>query len=155
MFVLLTCRRPPRATPTATRFPYTASCGPRFDRAGGVADADRQTARCEARQRTREGVAADAVIDYRHALAIGQFAHPRRDILVPVIDDVIAAVRAREFSLGGATGLAAHRRAELLPPLPFEQAHAAGGAPQQTKHNKRGTCRTNVGQHMYNLRAAH
>jgi len=47
-----------------------------------------------------EGILANAVEHHIHADAIGQFAHTLRDVFPAVIDDVVAAMRARHFALG-------------------------------------------------------
>ena len=53
----------------------------RRDRAGRRAEADEQAAPAERVQRAGDGGPADAVVDHRHAGAVGELADPGRDVL--------------------------------------------------------------------------
>ncbi|CAD5377767.1 hypothetical protein OF001_U230019 [Pseudomonas sp. OF001] len=103
----------------------------RRDRPGGGADADQQAAALERVQRGHEGVLADAVEHHVDADAIGQLAHALGDVLVAVVDGVVAAMGAGDFGLGLGGHGADHGQAEQLGPLRDDQADTAGGGVQQ------------------------
>ena len=71
----------------------------RRDRARRRAHAHQQSAPLQRVERAGERVLADAVVDDVDTDAVRQLAHALRDILAPVVDDVIAAVSARDFRL--------------------------------------------------------
>ena len=64
---------------------------------GGVAEADEQSARPQAGQRSRERGLADAVINHVAQFIAADLFDPGNEILLVVEDDVIAAIGQREI----------------------------------------------------------
>ena len=65
------------------------------------------------------------------ALAPGDLVDPLGEILVAIIDHVIAAVLHGEFALLARTDRADHRGAEMPGPLAGDQADTAGGSVEE------------------------
>ncbi len=105
----------------------------RRDGPGRVAEAHPHTTRCEAVERRRKRVLADAVKDDRHALAAGQRLDPLNEVLAGVDDRVRAAVRLRERRLLVRAHRADHRDAKRASPLAGDEADAAGGGMEQDR----------------------
>jgi hypothetical protein len=95
----------------------------RLDRSRRRAEADEIAEAPQAIERGREGRFADAVVDDVAALAVRDLPHARGKVLLAVLDDVVAAVLARELGLLGRADRADDGRAEVLRPL--RQADAA------------------------------
>src|SRR4029078_6177453 len=103
----------------------------RRHRAGRIAKADKQAARFEAGQRTREGRLADAVIDDVAELVAADLFHAGDEILLIVEDDVRAAIGEREIGLLLRADRADHMGAKRARPLAGKQPDAAGSGMDQ------------------------
>ena len=105
----------------------------RFDGARGLTEADHEAEGPEAVERFHECGLADRIVDHGQAFAAGDFRHPLDEILIRVVDDMIAAMAPGEFGLGFAADGADDRGAQMFRPLTEDETDAAGGGVNQDR----------------------
>jgi len=103
----------------------------RLDAAGRLAEQRDEAERRQAIERFEERVLADGVVNHRHHLSAGDLLHTGDEVLLRVVDDMGAAVLARQRSLPLAAHGADHGRAEVLRPLAEDEADATSRGAQQ------------------------
>ena len=104
--------------------------------ARGVAEDHHHAAHAQAIERSVPGREADAVVDHRDALAVGQIAHALGEVFLGVDDRVVAAVGHGELGLLVAAHGADHGRTKVLQPLAGDGPDAAGRGVEQHRHSR-------------------
>src|SRR5437764_12647798 len=92
-----------------------------LDRSGRIAEAHEHAERLDAVERRRKCCLADAVIDSLAKLSAGDFLHSGGEILLPLEDRVMAAVRVGERGLLPGADRADDSGAKMIGPLAGDQ----------------------------------
>ena len=98
----------------------------RVGRARRIAEADQVAAPLQALHGAAQRVLARRVIHDRHARAVGDLLHLLDEVLVLVVDRVVAAMGLRELGLLLAAHGADHGDAQVVQPLAGDQPDTAG-----------------------------
>src|SRR5574337_54559 len=110
--------------------------GQRWHRTRGGAEAHQQATALERIERAFEGGLADAVENDRNAGAVGELADAGGNVLVTVVDDVVAAIGAGDGGLLLARHGPDHPEAEEFRPLAHDQTDAARRGVQDRKSTR-------------------